>query len=79
MFEGRFPRRCGSNDRTSLSDCSDIIDAADNRLQEGSDASMPSIPTRSVAATLIFAVGLNSSSNRNTVWKHHPDESLFLL
>ena len=80
IFEDGSHVDAGQTIGLSPSDCSDIIDAADNRLQEGSDASMPLDPYKEwLRRQLIFAVGLNSSSNRNTVWNTILTKSLFLL
>src|SRR6266403_2126351 len=49
-------------------------------FEEGSHASMPFDPYKEwLRRQLIFAVGLNSSSNRNTVWNTILTKSLFLL
>ena len=80
MFEDGSHVDAGQTIGLSPSDCSDIIDAADNRSQEGSDASMPPDPYKEwLRRQLIFAVELNSSSNRNTVWNTILTKSFFLL
>jgi hypothetical protein len=75
IFEDTSCLEAGAAIGISPSDCSDIIDASKNSLQEDTNQSIPDPYKTWLRRQLIFAVKLDFPSNPNAIWTSIPAKS----